>query len=134
MGTVLFPFFDRDIPGETVVDAYNGRALAKAAYDENSALNAACTHLGIRKIEEFYAESNAEAFEKIGEDLPDDLDADEGLTWFEPGVAAEVISKILESREAVEFDSDLTQDLYDLKAAMDFGVSNNCRFRLRISF
>lgn len=132
MGSALYPVFDMAIPIADALHSFDGAALARTAYDDDSPTNMLCARLGIRKIAEFYSESNQEAFEKIGEEVPADLNPDDGLEWFEPQEALDVISKILEADHSVEHNEPLKQDLRGLWAVLEIATLNKCLFRLRI--
>ena len=150
MGSALYPEFDIPIFASTPVRrglfallgkknieltpivTFGGKALAHAAYDDGSSMNLICERLGIQKIVDFYSESAQEAFDKVGFELPNDLNADEGLKWFNPLDAIRVISHILMDDNLLMNNSQLKSDLIELKSILEIGHINKRLFRLRI--
>lgn len=84
MGVALYPEFEVSVAGYSPSTAISGKALARAVDAGRGDLEISCRRLGVVPIFEFWSESNAEAFSKIGELLPPDLPQEEPLKWSEP--------------------------------------------------
>ena len=84
MGAALYVVFEREISGYAPGTAMDGKALARFAYDEDDSLNDECKAAGLFSIIDFYYETIIEAYEKIGEIPPEDLNHTEETNWFSP--------------------------------------------------
>ncbi len=112
----------------------DGSALCQVAFDDDSTLNAISDALTLQRVTSFYAESAQECFDKIGEDVPDGMDPDDGLAWFEPEVGLGVIEQLLLNAPLASSSPDVIEDLKNLKAELEFAVQNRTLFRLVIVF
>ena len=91
MGVAYYPEFEREIPGYDPSVAVSGKAVARAM----DQLEAICKRLGLTPLLDFYSESNEEAFDKIGEEVPPDL-RDEPIKWSEPELGLRTASGLIE--------------------------------------
>jgi hypothetical protein len=143
MGASYYPEFQPPIeplPAELRVD---GKAIARAM----PLLEAWATELDVRSLMSFYSESNAEAFEKIGESLPDDME-DSPIEWSEPADALRSVRAYLDhlrdlgGKQLSVADNEgemhtvsaqrLVEDLRAIERELVHAAGLGARFRLRI--
>jgi hypothetical protein len=129
VGVALYPDFEHDVPGYNPTTSISGKALAAAVYE--GGLEAVCHKLGVTPLLDFYSETKAEGFEKIGEAIPPDW-APEKPQWFEPAVGLHTVDALLGYPEAENMEPRLLDDVRQLQKILSVALEHGTRFRLRI--
>jgi hypothetical protein len=132
MGVALYPAFERDVAGFDPSTAMSGKALARAAYDDDGELEKLAVSSGVTPILAFYCETTAEAFEKIGEPVPADLPPEDPLKWSESDDGLRTVDALLASPNRSGMPENLIADLTRLREVLLVAKANGVRFRLRI--
>lgn len=125
MGTAFYPSFDHVIEGYEPATALDGKALGRHV----ETLDAACPRLGVLPLLSFYSESIEEAFEKIGEPVPQDIPC-RPIKWTDPVEGIRTIDALLNDEESVVDDAAVKRDLEELKQALLVAKKHGLQFRL----
>ena len=132
MGTAYYPDLEVQIEGYDPAVEVSGKAVARAIEQ----LDEICERIGQRTLTSFYSESNAEAYESIGQAPPDDLPEDEGVQWTEPADGLRTVTALADylrshTQEFANPDGILA-DLKSFRTVFSNALAHGTRFRLRI--
>jgi len=130
MGLALYPSFEKNISGFNPVTALNGKPVAQAI----GQLDKICTDLVEKPLSGFHSESLEEAFEKIGEPVPEDLPP-QPIAWSEPSDGIKTISALIvylnSNPKQVSNAQLVIADLEGFLKALIKASEHGTRFRLR---
>jgi hypothetical protein len=131
MGSAIYAEFESKVPGYDPSTEISGKGLAQAM----DALGELARSLGVREPWDFYSESNEEAFEKLGEELPEDMEKD-GATWFDPTEGLKsvrsLLTKLRDDPKNIEGAAFAMSDLEALRKILEIAEKHGVKFRLRI--
>jgi hypothetical protein len=131
MGVAYYPEFERKISGYDPSVSVAGKSVASA----KKRLDEISKRLKVSPFFSFYSESNKEAFEKIGELMPPDMQ-DEPIRWSKPEDGVKTVSALigyLKDHPGEVDDSDrICEDLESFRKVFLKAQKHKTRFRLRI--
>ena len=127
MGAAYYPSFERAVKGYEPATAMSGKMIARQIEE----LDAVCTRLQVAPLSSFYSESAAEAFEKIGEEMPEGMH-DKPVRWSEAKDALRTVNSLLELYRSNAAEQKVVKDLEDLRDILVVAVEHGTRFRSRI--
>src|SRR5690349_17814318 len=90
MGTAYYPTLEHPIEGYDPAVEVSGKPIARSI----ELLDEICDRIGQKTLTSFYSESSAEAFETIGEDVPDDLPEGDPIHWTDPADGLRTVSAL----------------------------------------
>jgi len=132
MGTAYYPTLEHPIEGYDPAVEVSGKPIAHSI----ELLDEICDRIGQKTLTSFYSESSAEAFETIGEDVPDDLPEGGPIHWTDPADGLRTVAALSDylrlHPNAVPNSAAVMDDLKSFRTVFSKALEHGTRFRLRI--
>ena len=132
MGTAYYPSFERQIEGYDPCVEVSGKPIARSI----ELLDEICDRIGQKTLTSFYSESNAEAYELLGEEPPDDMPEGEPIHWTDPADGLRTVSALSDylrlHPDALPNTAAVMDDLKSFRTVFSKALEHGTRFRLRI--
>ena len=132
MGTAYYPSFEHPVEGYEPAVEVSGKLVARSI----ELLDEICDRIGQKTLTSFYSESNAEAYELIGEEPPDDMPAGEPVHWSDPADGLRTVAALGDylrtHPDAVPESEAVISDLKAFRTIFSTALAHGTRFRLRI--
>ena len=132
MGTAYYPTLEHPIEGYDPCVEVSGKPIAGSI----ELLDEICDRIGQKTLTSFYSESNAEAYELIGEEPPDDMPVGEPVHWTDPADGLRTVAALSDylraHPHAVRNSEAVIADLKAFRTVFSTALAHGTRFRLRI--
>jgi hypothetical protein len=132
MGTAYYPSFEHPIEGYNPAVEVSGKPIARSM----ELLDEICDRIGQKTLTSFYSESNAEAYELLGEEPPEDMPAGEPLHWTDPAEGLRTVAALTDylrlHPDALPNTAAVLDDLKAFRTVFSTALEHGTRFRLRI--